>query len=107
MIKNRRTDLENFLVASIKGWNFALKNPEKTINIILEKNKELRRSDQINQLSEIQKLIDPKIWKIPVGTILPEDYKRAVQILMASGQLEEDVPINQIYDSSLLNALKK
>ena len=77
--------LTRFLKASMKGWDWAVKNPDEAAMIVLENDETGAQTEkhQKRMMGEIAKLVgeNPK----GTGWLDPEDYDRTVKILL-SGQ---------------------
>lgn len=83
---------------SLKGWKYALEYPNETINILLKYNPDLTRTDQVEQLKAIAKII----WIGPtlegkLGYIDSKDFITAQNVLLQSGQLREPIQLESAY----------
>ena len=79
--------MARFLRASIKGWEFAAKNPDAAADIVLENDDTGAQTEkhQRRMMREINKLIVGFYSKGQgVGYLKPSDYERTVNILLAS-----------------------
>lgn len=79
--------MARFLKASIKGWEFAAKNPDAAADIVLENDDTGAQTEkhQRRMMKEINKLIVGFYAKGQgVGYLKPSDYERTVKVLMAS-----------------------
>ena len=79
--------MARFLKASIKGWEFAAKNPDAAADIVLENDDTGAQTEkhQRRMMREINKLIVGFYAKGQgVGYLKPSDYERTVKVLMAS-----------------------
>jgi NitT/TauT family transport system substrate-binding protein len=77
--------LARFVKASMKGWEWSVKNPDEAAEIVLENDETGAQTEkhQKRMMGEIAKLVgeNPK----GTGWLDPEDYQRTVKILL-SGQ---------------------
>jgi NitT/TauT family transport system substrate-binding protein len=77
--------LARFVKASMRGWEWAVKNPDEAAEIVLENDETGAQTEkhQKRMMGEIAKLVgeNPK----GTGWLDPEDYQRTVKILL-SGQ---------------------
>jgi NitT/TauT family transport system substrate-binding protein len=77
--------LARFVKASMKGWEWSVKNPDEAAMIVLENDETGAQTEkhQKRMMGEIAKLVgeNPK----GTGWLDPEDYDRTVKILL-SGQ---------------------
>jgi len=75
--------LARFVKASLKGWDYAVKNPKEAADIVLENDATGAQTEkhQARMAEEIAKLVgkDPKT----VGRLDPAAYERTVAVLMA------------------------
>ena len=79
--------MSRFLRASIKGWEFAAKNPDAAADIVLENDDTGAQTEkhQRRMMREINKLIVGFYSKGQgVGYLKPSDYVRTVSVLMSS-----------------------
>ena len=79
--------MARFLRASIKGWEFAAKNPDAAADIVLENDDTGAQTEkhQRRMMREINKLIVGFYSKGQgVGYLKPSDYERTVSVLMSS-----------------------
>jgi NitT/TauT family transport system substrate-binding protein len=74
--------MANFVKASMKGWDYAKKNPDEAVKIILAADTTGAKTekDQNRMMGEIAKLLDPGNGKLD-----PKDYERTVATLMTGG----------------------
>jgi NitT/TauT family transport system substrate-binding protein len=77
--------LARFLKASVKGWEYAIKNQPETVKIVLENDATGAQTEhhQAQMLGEIDKLVadQPK----GIGYLEPGDYERTVKELLEGG----------------------
>jgi NitT/TauT family transport system substrate-binding protein len=82
-----------FVIASIEGWHYAFAHPELALDIVLENLKRehipARRVHQKWMLEKMKDLILPSDLRLPVGTLLPEDYHRVAETLKDTGLIKE------------------
>jgi NitT/TauT family transport system substrate-binding protein len=74
--------MAKFVTASMKGWDFAKKNPDEAVKIILATDTTGAKTekDQKRMMGEIAKLLGPGNGKLD-----PKDYERTVTTLMSGG----------------------
>ena len=77
--------LGKFVKASMKGWEYAVKNTEEAAKIVLEADKSggSTLAIQKRQMDNVAKLITSPAGK--VGYLDPASYQRTVKVLMAGG----------------------
>jgi NitT/TauT family transport system substrate-binding protein len=106
-IVERRDQLVRFLRASIRGWRYAIENPEKAVEIVLAANPELKREEQAAQLRAVTDLVTKGITRNDIGIMKPQDYETMIRILRQSGQLSVDIPARDVYDEGLWLAARR
>jgi len=75
---------QNFINASIKGWQYALKHPDEIIELILNKYPTLKSREQLHfEAKETIPLIMPEVF--PVGFIQMEQIARTANIMVQLG----------------------
>jgi NitT/TauT family transport system substrate-binding protein len=74
--------MAKFVKASMRGWDYAKKNPEEAVKIILATDTTGAKTekDQKRMMGEIAKLLDTGSGKLD-----PKDYERTVTTLMSGG----------------------
>ena len=81
-----------FREASLKGWKFAMENPEKMIDIIISDYKSsLSREKLFYEYSQIQKLMHTDI--VEIGHINPARWKHIVEIFQRIGLIDDGFKI--------------
>lgn len=107
-LEENKETVTKFLEASIKGWQFCIKQPEEALKIILDYNKELTKEEQELVMKSVIELIttgDAKEYGI--GYINPRHLENAERILYESNQIDKRVNVSKLYDSSALDKVKK
>ena len=88
-----------FLAGTYEGWGFCRDNPEKCVDIVLERGSALGATHQLWMMNEVNKLIWLKNGE-PIGTVNPEDFERTVKIAVDGGTLKKAVPESEVVDTS-------
>ena len=75
--------MAKFVKASMKGWDYAAKNPDEAAGIVLDNDASGAQTEkhQKRMMGEIAKLLDTKAG----GKLDPADFDRTVQTLLSSG----------------------
>ena len=78
--------LARFLKAAMKGWDYAVKNPDEAAMIVLDNDTTGAQTEkhQKRMMGEIAKLIG-KGGSKGIGFLDPADYERTVKILLSGG----------------------
>lgn len=83
--KTRKTDLEKFLKATLKGWDYASKNKDYTIDLVVkEMNKAHLPNNKAHQswmLEKVLEMIEPANKNVQKGELLENDFYKAIQII--------------------------
>ena len=93
VMENRLNDaafvnkLARFLRASMKGWEYAGKNPNEAAEIVLENDDTGAQTEkhQRRMMREINKLVAASNQPNGIGYLDPSDYNRSVDVLLSSG----------------------
>lgn len=102
LLRDRPEQLTQFLEASLLGWQFALKQPEETVQILLAYNPELDADSQRRQLQAVSALLtDGAAATQGLGFIRAEDYATTERILYQTQQIRQHVPIEQCYSLAI------
>jgi NitT/TauT family transport system substrate-binding protein len=102
----KQAELESFLRASKRGWEYAFHNPDETVNILMKYNSELDRDAQLMQLEAVQELIYPTTQS-KFGFMEKGVYENTLRVLKLSGQIESEVNIQEIFNSDLIDNINK
>jgi len=83
--------------ATIKGWEYALKHPDRVIDLILEKYGQHMDRELLEYEARITRsMIQPEA--IPIGTVDPEQYQSIVKVYADLGMVDSaEVPDGFIY----------
>jgi NitT/TauT family transport system substrate-binding protein len=106
-IADRRDQLIRFLRASIRGWRYAIENPEKAVDLVLAANRELKRDEEMAQLRAVLELVTKNTPANDIGIMRFPDYVTMIRILKQSGQLTKDLPAQDVYEDSLWKAARQ
>lgn len=87
--------VQDFLQASLKGWEYAIAHPDETINIILEKynSQNKTREHLAFEAQESIKLILPDI--VPVGYMHEERWRHIADVLADKGYMKGHVELSK------------
>jgi NitT/TauT family transport system substrate-binding protein len=103
MIETKPELVQRFLNATLKGWQYALHNPEEAVDIVLEADPSLDRDHQTRQISVLPKLMlpdgSPGLMAIPYGKI-----EALAEILKDAGAISAIPDIKAGFDDSFWKA---
>jgi two-component system sensor histidine kinase EvgS len=82
-IRTHPERVKKMIRATLKGWDYALKNKEEIINLILADNPALDRENLQFEAKVIDQMIQPDL--VPMGDIQPRRYARIAQLFHRLG----------------------
>ena len=90
-----------FREASLKGWKYALDNPEEIIDLIISKyNKEKSREHLLFEAEKIKEIIRPEF--IEIGHMNPQRWKNILETYLKLGLVKEIEPVDDfIYQQTV------
>jgi NitT/TauT family transport system substrate-binding protein len=93
---DKKAALDKFVNATIKGWDFASKNKDYTIDLVVAEMKKAHlpnnKAHQRWMLNRVLELITPGEKKVKRGELLESDYKHAFDII----KLNSEIKINDL-----------
>jgi NitT/TauT family transport system substrate-binding protein len=100
-LNQRKADLEKFMRATLKGWEYAKDHRPETIDIVLDKMKQghvpTNKSHQKWMLDKVLELIEPGTKNIKKGELAETDFQKAQSILIDGGYLKEKTGFDDFY----------
>lgn len=106
---------ERFLRASIKGWAYAVENPDEAVEIVLSKCGDTCQGSgstqspdvhQSWQMAEVAKLVRPTP-ETEIGALNPDAFARSVDLLVQVGLIPEAVSYDEVVDESIYQAVRE
>lgn len=92
-LKSHPDRVKNFRLASLKGWKYALENPEEIANLIQTKHQSTKTLDHLlYEAEEMRKLINPEF--IEIGHNNKERWMNIVEILSQQGLVKQYKDLN-------------
>ena len=90
--------VRSFLEASIRGWEYALRNPGEIADLILEKYSTRKsRQELLDEAAAMRELIVPDL--VPIGFMNPGRWRYIRDVFAARGALPKDFPLEGfLYD---------
>ena len=87
--------------ASLRGWAWAMKHPEKAVDIVLkhDKSKSLKKAHQLKQMTEIKKLIN--YGGHPLGYHCPTQVEFVVESLVQNHVISKPSNLEDIYTNRI------
>lgn len=103
-IEQNPNTVQAFVSASLRGWNWAVDNPEEAVDLIADYNPELNRDQLAFEAQETIKLVTYGAGERCVGWNDQEAWESQEQLLLDLGLLEEPVPFEQVADNQFVAA---
>ncbi len=100
LLKNPKL-AEDFRNASIKGWKYAMENPDELINIIYNKYSKRHSKEHLAfEAKKMKKLIIPEI--IEIGYSNPHRWRKIIEVYKQVGMIPNDMIISKISHTDYL-----
>ena len=94
----------DFRTASLKGWEYAMKNSDEIIELIYNKYSKRHSKEHLAyEAEQMKKLIMANI--VPVGYSNPRRWEKTVKIYQEIGLLDTDANINGLFYTDYINKL--
>jgi NitT/TauT family transport system substrate-binding protein len=98
MIQERPEVVQRFLRASLRGWKWAVENPEPAVDIVMKQNPNLKRDHQVAMLREVGKLLT---WgpakERGIGYVDPKAAEFTSKFLLENQQLQKPAVLSEVY----------
>jgi NitT/TauT family transport system substrate-binding protein len=98
----KQSDLcERMVRASLRGWAWAMDNPEKAVDIVMknDKTKSLERNHQVKQMKAVIKLI--KYGNQPLGYHQPEQVLFVMNSLVQNKVISHSLNLSDVYTNKV------
>ena len=99
MVEKHPDKVKNFLKASLKGWNYAIENPEKSVSQLIEINPTLKYEHQLGYLKGSIPLImtDKKI-----GVSDSKIWENMIDNLYENKMIKKKIKASEVYTNEFL-----
>lgn len=105
MINDHPDIVQKFVDASLKGWKYALENPEAAVEATMKFAPDLDPRKQLFQVEEVNRLMTSgdaeKTGKI--GAMSIEAFQANQEALIGAGQLEEPIDLTKAFTTQFLD----
>jgi len=101
MITDKPDLVERFLRATLRGWRYAIENPEETARLVLQYNPKLDESLVLAQLEASIPLVHTGEGQI--GSMEPVVWESMNQMMVEEGFIESPVNLSELYTMDFLN----
>lgn len=103
MIKERPDVIERYLRATLKGWRYALENPEESIDFVMKRNSHLDRAPQLKALRARKSYIMD--GKSPLGAMDRAVWKSMVRSLYEQGGIKKLLDVSDVYTNEFVEKI--
>lgn len=97
----RKSDLKKFMKATIRGWEYAKKNKEETLDIVLQimtqAHAPTNKAHQSWMLDKVIELMESKTENTISGKLNESDFNAATQCLIDNNRLFQTIEFNDFY----------
>lgn len=91
----RKNDLEKFVKATLKGWEYAKTHREETLDIVIKIMKEHHvpnnRTHQSWMLQRVIDYMDPGLKEVKKGVLYEPDFDKTIDILRNTGKITSGI----------------
>jgi len=103
---NKKESLKKFVLATLKGWEYAGNNKEYTIDLVVAQMKKAHLSNnkahQKWMLDRVLELISPGYKEVQKGELLKYDFEHALDLInLNSGNNKIELTIEEFYRNSV------
>ena len=95
--------VERFLRATLKGWRYAIENPDESVDMTLQYDPSLDRERQILMVEKQTPLIH--IGEIEIGWMEENVWQEMCEMLLDGGSLTLSVNAAEVYTMEFLNQI--
>lgn len=105
MIEEKPEVVQAFVTASLRGWQYALQNPEEAAEITVKYSPDLDLDAQVIQVEEVAKLMTtgPVVQSQTLGTQSVDSWVNVQTSLREAEQLKGDEPIENAFTNEFLD----
>lgn len=100
-LNTRKTDLEKFVRASLKGWEYVSENKDEALDLVLKTMKKAHfptnKAHQRWMLDKILELYEPGNKNVQKGELAEPDFHKSQSILIEGDYLKEKIPFSSFY----------
>ncbi|MDP4099294.1 ABC transporter substrate-binding protein [Paenibacillus sp. P96] len=99
-----------FVRASLKGWQYAIDNPEEAVDMVMKQTEDgsTSRDHQLKMLEEVAKLILPEgMDKADIGRIDADMFKQTADIAHQFGVITQPADLKNAYTTEILEMAAK
>ena len=97
----RKGDLQKFVRATLKGWEYAKNNRSETLDIVLEEMRKAHvatnKAHQSWMLEKVLGLIEPGTKNVKKGQLSESDFHKTQSILTDGGYVKKKIDFNAFY----------
>lgn len=101
---NNKARTQKFIEATNRGWEYALKNKEEIIDILIKKYKVNKSKEALLYETDVVNQVMIRDF-YPIGKVSPELTQRLVKQLSYSGMIEPNQKINHIFFENIVDKI--
>ncbi|MDD2974456.1 MAG: diguanylate cyclase [Aliarcobacter cryaerophilus] len=101
---NNKARTQKFIEATNRGWEYALKNKEEIIDILIKKYKVNKSKEALLYETDVVNQVMMRDF-YPIGKVSPELTQRLVKQLSYSGMIEPNQKINHIFFENIVDKI--
>jgi len=105
MIQKNPELVERYLRATLKGWRYALENPDECVKYVFAENKLLEGTPQLKALKARKEFILPEDSDTPLGWMEREVWEEMMHNMLEQGIIDEPVNLDDVYTNKFLKKI--
>jgi len=105
MIQKNPELVERYLRATLKGWRYALENPDECVKYVLAENKLLEGTPQLKALRARKEFILPEDSDTPLGWMKREVWEEMMNKMLEQGIIDKPVNLDDVYTNEFLKKI--
>lgn len=105
MIRKNPDLVERYLRATLKGWRYALENPEECVKYVLDENKLLERESQLKALRARKEFILPEDSDTPLGWMERAVWEEMMNNMFEQGIIDKPVNLDDVYTNEFVKKI--
>ncbi len=106
MIKENPELVERFLRAYIKGWDYAIKNPDDAAKIMNKLNPKFTKSVQLEMMNLTIPYISPS-ENFKIGSMTMDGWDETQKIMLEEGIINNSIDLSKAFTNEFLNKIYK
>lgn len=100
MLKEKPDVVQRFVAATLKGWNYAVANPEKAAKLVLKYAQKSTFEHELAMMRESVALLQPD--RAPIGSMEPAAWTSLNALLTEGGFIKKPIAVERAYTTQFL-----